>query len=268
MKLIMLSFFRKKTTLTYLKIYSLLFLGLFILITFCNILVNKENENYKGSFILLLSDDSSKLKDIKNIDEYKEALLYDDECILNIDTSLSDEEIIIPSFYKNKKEYIIDNDIYHIKSYSNTYNLFYISKNNYKKYSKFLNKVFIIYLKDNLKHEKTREDINTKYNLMITNYYKNAKDKYDFTNHIFVLRLLIIVLIILFSIVLLFTSYNIVMDEHNKNELYYRLGFKKNSLIIITCIKILSLLVISLLIGLVINELIILFNLYGLFIHS
>lgn len=257
--LIYKSFLRKKTTKIYIIIYSLISLSLILLIFTKNILINKENESYRGSFFEIKNFDISKLNNKKNIDNIEQAVsIIDNTNLAHIyisDNELKDNEIIISS---KLKEEININDEVEIEFNKKTINfivkdyfeeikypyLMYISSKVYNECSNSLNKRHIITLRNWLNWQNDEDNFRKTYGEenVIPHSYKNNT---NYTNFITIVNIFIIVLIILFVIVLIVTNFNIIQDENKKNVIYYKIGYNKYILKMYNLFKILFLLFIS-----------------------
>lgn len=255
--LIYKSFFRKKTTRIYFVIYSLIILVIGLLLSARVILENKERELHYGSHILITANKLVKLNNLKNIDKVYDAIIVKidnyNEMIVIYDEKYDEKEnrIIMPKIYKeqfkvkdilkvevNNKEIELIIDGYDDINGNN--DIVYGSDNIIKKYSKVQERLYVITLKDwkekeNVINElKKLDDIS---DIKIRNY--NSINSY--LTFISIINVMLIVLIILFVIVLMITCFNIVEDENKKNEIYYKVGYRKNKLKIYNFIKILLL---------------------------
>lgn len=242
--LILKSFFRKKTTKTYLAIYTLLLSVLMVLLCTKIVLEDKENSLYNGSYIIVNSSDNEKLKEIKNIKDIKEAIMikedYDNYVLVyNRNYELNSNEIIISSKLKeniniNENINIVVNDANMtllIKNYENndTYNIFYISNELYNKLKNNLSTSFVVNLKNWRKYENTLQELKKYYKSDNVIIYYN-KDNSSYETFIIVINVILITLSILFFIVLIMTCFNLVEDEKIKNKIYYKLGYPKKKL--------------------------------------
>lgn len=263
--MIIKSFFRKKISKIYIFIFFIIFSFLYILNWSMNKYINYANEDYNGSYILLISDIDINLKlkkisNIKTIQTGIETKIEDEQIFLIFDDNLSNNEIMIPILYKldydigDKIFLTIDNveQEFIIKGFSDETNstIYYISnqiinnnKNNY---------VYKLDLKNWTQREKTIKKINTQVkeneNFEIYHYQqKKSNMDYDIIVNFFVY--LILAIIIIFCFLLFNTIVNILEDETQINKLYNYLGFHKRLIIIISVIKILSLLLLSFLIS-------------------
>ncbi len=262
--MIIKSFFRKKISKIYIFIFFIIFSFLYILNWSMNKYIVCANEDYHGSYILLISDIdlNLKLKKISNIKTVQtgiETKIEDEQIFLIFDESLSNNEIMIPSVYKSdynvgdKIFLMIDNSEqeFIIKNFSDETNntMYYISnqiinnKNNY---------VYKLDLKNWTQREKTIKKINTQVkeneNFEIYHYQqKKSNIDYDVIVSFFVY--LILAIIIVFCFLLFNTIINILEDEKQINKLYNYLGFHKRLIIIISVMKIFSLLLLSFLIS-------------------
>ena len=241
--LIFKSFFRKKTTKVYFVVYALIILGLILLVFTRNVLINKENESYKGSFLEIKNFDESKLKSKKNIDNITKALSIQNKMtvsyILIPDDSLKRNETIISSKFKEQvklnDEIEIENEInneiitLNISGFSEEiYNeyIMYISSELFNKYNNSDSERYIITFKSWLNYDDEISEFRKIFSAenVFPHYYKGNG---EYRDYITVVNVLLIVLIILFAIVLIVTNFNIIQDENKKNIIYYRIGYNK-----------------------------------------
>lgn len=245
--LIYKSFFRNKTTKNYLIIYTIILFIFFILNFTKNILIEKENISYNGSFIEINSNDVSNLKNIKNIQVIKETIVIKennlDKIYLISDDKLQNNEIFINENFKDNKNIILNNEEFIVKDYiKDNENFIYISKFSYDKLKNDNEFRIIVTLKKWHDVDKTILNIKKYYNDVTTHYYLN-NDNYSL--FIKIIDVFLSLLILLFVIVFVVTSFHIIEDENVKNKIYYKLGYKKISLKIFNIKKIFLLILIS-----------------------
>ena len=274
MILILKSFFRKKTTIIFLIIYTLIIISLLGLFYGLKVLNVKEKENYKGAFIYINSTDISKLRNINNINSYKYGLKLDNEYDFAIYKAIKETEngVVMTNTAPEKlKKYIFINNCYQwknilisrddnnitlantnisfiVKGKNESALLYEISKEKYDSLKDNYDTVLIVYLDDYLKSEKTVVDIKKEFNNEETSLITN-KHKYDYSKYIFIVKVFIIVILLLFGVIVFFTSFNIVEEENGKNDIYYKLGFEKIFLNISNMLKIVLLLFSSMLLS-------------------
>lgn len=252
MSLILKSFFRKKTTRIFLIIYTLIIISLLGLFYGLKILNAKEKENYNGAFIYINSTSFSKLKNINNINSYKFGLKLDDEYNFAIyNYSLNNNQIIIPDTFAHDKSTISlsgTNITFDVKDYNQSTSLYEISKEMYDSLKENYDVVLIVYLNDYLKSEKTIVDIKKEFNNEETVLMFN-RHKYDYGKYIFIVKVFILVISLLFGIIVFFTSFNIVEEENEKNDIYYKLGYEKIFLNLLNILKIILLLISSIILS-------------------
>ena len=272
--LIFKSFLRKKTTKTYLLIYTIILSTLFILLITKNVMIELENNNYNGSFIEIEDKDNIKINGLNNIDKiyhaisikegYNKIFLISDESY-----DLKNNEIIIPIKYKEEIkvgdnfELELGNNSYNfiVKNYSNSKNNnFLIVSPNVITENNDLDNSYLLTLKNWLKKDPTLDEIRDKYkDYNITSYFYTSNESY--TTFITIINILLSVLALLFGIILIVTCFNIVQDEKKKNEIYYKLGYLKTKLQRYNVIKITSLIGLSLIFSFIIVTIIyILYN--------
>lgn len=257
--LIFKSFFRKKTTKNYLIIYSFIILAIFVLIFGKEIINNKYNDLYNGSFITVNEKDYAKIKDINGIDKSYEALQINvDERLYNYvylikNELLKDDEIIIAEESKNEEQNVIEMElqekyyVFNIKDYSkeiNNRNIIYVSKNIYESIKPNGKMVYIFTLKNWIESKKIDSIISKKIGVSNYIHYDRGTNN-NYEKYLSVLNVLLFTLIVLFIIVLIFTSYNSIQDENKKNIIYYRIGYNKRKLKIYNFAKIFMLLLLS-----------------------
>ena len=261
--LILKSFIRKRTTKTYFMIYTLILSALFLLFYVHYSLDEKENDLYYGSFIEIKDEDISKVKDIKEIKEIKKAIKISEfndtqyYFLYNPDYNLVNNRIIISNDYG---EDIIINEVLDIEGDNKTYQ-FIVDRFNNEKNS--LNKIYVSKEMYNEMLKKNEKETN----LIILNRWKRQYNDVMYRlNKIFdpsnvrpflcagdsryeafitISYVFIWVLIVLFGIVLVITCFNIIQDEEKKNNIYYRIGYRKITLKIFNLMKIFLLILLS-----------------------
>ena len=272
--LIFKSFLRKKTTKTYLLIYTIILSTLFTLFITKNIMVELENNNYNGSFIEIEDDGSININKLDNIDKIYHAVYikenYNKVFFINDDSyNLKNNEIIIPIKYQKEMqvndelELEIANNAYKfiVKDFLNSKNdnVFIVSSNIIKENDN-LDKSYLLVLKNWLKKDKTFDEIRDNYkNVNISSYFYTSNDSY--TTFITIINILLSILIFLFAIILIVTCFNIIQDEKKKNDIYYKLGYLKTNLKKYNLFKIICLISIALIISIIMS--LILYNIYN-----
>ena len=272
--LIFKSFLRKKTTKTYLLIYTIILSTLFTLFITKNIMVELENNNYNGSFIEIEDDGSININKLDNIDKIYHAVYikenYNKVFFINDDSyNLKNNEIIIPIKYQKEMQV---NDELELEIANNTYkfivkdflnskndNVFVVSSNIIKENDN-LDKSYLLVLKNWLKKDKTFDEIRDNYkNVNISSYFYTSNDSY--TTFITIINILLSILIFLFAIILIVTCFNIIQDEKKKNDIYYKLGYLKTNLKKYNLFKIICLISIALIISIIVS--LILYTIYN-----
>lgn len=272
--LIFKSFLRKKTTKTYLLIYTIILSTLFTLFITKNIMVELENNNYNGSFIEIEDDGSININKLDNIDKIYHAVYikenYNKVFFINDDSyNLKNNEIIIPIKYQKEMqvndelELEIANNAYKfiVKDFLNSKNdnVFIVSSNIIKENDN-LDKSYLLVLKNWLKKDKTFDEIRDNYrNVNISSYFYTSNDSY--TTFITIINILLSILIFLFAIILIVTCFNIIQDEKKKNDIYYKLGYLKTNLKKYNLFKIICLISIALIISIIVS--LILYTIYN-----
>ena len=272
--LIFKSFLRKKTTKTYLLIYTIILSTLFTLFIAKNIMVELENNNYNGSFIEIEDDGSININKLDNIDKIYHAVYikenYNKVFFINDNSyNLKNNEIIIPIKYQKEMQV---NDELELEIANNTYkfivkdflnskndNVFIVSSNIIKENDN-LDKSYLLVLKNWLKKDKTFDEIKDNYkNVNISSYFYTSNDSY--TTFITIINILLSILIFLFAIILIVTCFNIIQDEKKKNDIYYKLGYLKANLKKYNLLKIICLISIALIISIIVS--LILYTIYN-----
>ena len=272
--LIFKSFLRKKTTKTYLLIYTIILSTLFTLFITKNIMVELENNNYNGSFIEIEDDGSININKLDNIDKIYHAVYikenYNKVFFINDNSyNLKNNEIIIPIKYQKEMQV---NDELELEIANNTYkfivkdflnskndNVFVVSSNIIKENDN-LDKSYLLVLKNWLKKDKTFDEIKDNYkNVNISSYFYTSNDSY--TTFITIINILLSILIFLFAIILIVTCFNIIQDEKKKNDIYYKLGYLKANLKKYNLLKIICLISIALIISIIVS--LILYTIYN-----
>ncbi len=276
--LVYISFIRKKITKIYLLIYTLLLIALFVLL-FANKNFEKlENDTYDGSFIELKSDNLAELRKIKNIKDCFISLKLKDgfeEIYLIANDELKENEIILPNRFQNflSKDETVELKLN--KTYEFNIKNFDSNKNNFSfvnvskqiiEGNKSFSHSYIIILNNWLKKEKTIKNLEDKYGIDNVIFQSHSRSE-NYETYINIVKVLILVLLFIFIIILLTTCFNIVQDEHKKNDLYYKLGYSKKKIWKFNLNKIIILGVFSFIFALIFSTIIVyvlkMLNLFG-----
>ena len=266
--LVYISFIRKKITKIYFLIYTLLLIALFVLLFASKNFEKLENNTYEGSFIELKSDNLNELKKINNIKDYFLALKLKDgfeEIYLIGNNELTENEIILPNHFQNSlsKEEPVELELN--KTYEFNIKNFDSNKNNFsfvnvsKKIiedNKSFSHSYIIILNNWLKKDKTIKKLEDKYGIDNVVFQSHSSSE-NYETYINIVKVLILVLLFIFIIILLTTCFNIVQDEHKKNDLYYKLGYSKKKILKFNLIKIIILIILSFVIALIFSSIIV-----------
>ena len=266
--LVYISFIRKKITKIYFLIYTLLLIALFVLLFASKNFEILENNTYEGSFIELKSDNLNELKKINNIKDYFLALKLKDgfeEIYLIGNNELTENEIILPNHFQNSlsKEEPVELELN--KTYEFNIKNFDSNKNNFsfvnvsKKIiedNKSFSHSYIIILNNWLKKDKTIKKLEDKYGIDNVVFQSHSSSE-NYETYINIVKVLILVLLFIFIIILLTTCFNIVQDEHKKNDLYYKLGYSKKKILKFNLIKIIILIILSFVIALIFSSIIV-----------
>ena len=266
--LVYISFIRKKITKIYFLIYTLLLIALFVLLFASKNFEKLENNTYEGSFIELKSDNLNELKKINNIKDYFLALKLKDgfeEIYLIGNNELTENEIILPNHFQNSlsKEEPVELELN--KTYEFNIKNFDSNKNNFsfvnvsKKIiedNKSFSHSYIIILNNWLKKDKTIKKLEDKYGIDNVVFQSHSSSE-NYETYINIVKVLILVLLFIFIIILLTTCFNIVQDEHKKNDLYYKLGYSKKKILKFNLIKIIILIILSFIIALIFSSIIV-----------
>ena len=266
--LVYISFIRKKITKIYLLIYTLLLIALFVLLFASKNFEILENNTYEGSFIELKSDNLNELKKINNIKDYFLALKLKDgfeEIYLIGNNELTENEIILPNHFQNSlsKEEPVELELN--KTYEFNIKNFDSNKNNFSfinvarqiiEDNKSFSHSYIIILNNWLKKDKTIKKLEDKYGIDNVVFHSHSSSE-NYETYINIVKVLILVLLFIFIIILLTTCFNIVQDEHKKNDLYYKLGYSKKKILKFNLIKIIILIILSFVIALIFSSIIV-----------
>ena len=266
--LVYISFIRKKITKIYFLIYTLLLIALFVLLFASKNFEILENNTYDGSFIEVKSDNIVELKKNKNIKDYFLALKLKDgfeEIYLIGNNELTENEIILPNHFQNSlsKEEPVELELN--KTYEFNIKNFDSNKNNFsfvnvsKKIiedNKSFSHSYIIILNNWLKKDKTIKKLEDKYGIDNVVFQRHSSSE-NYETYINIVKVLILVLLFIFIIILLTTCFNIVQDEHKKNDLYYKLGYSKKKILKFNLIKIIILIILSFVIALIFSSIIV-----------
>ena len=266
--LVYISFIRKKITKIYFLIYTLLLIALFVLLFASKNFEILENNTYDGSFIEVKSDNIVELKKNKNIKDYFLALKLKDgfeEIYLIGNNELTENEIILPNHFQNSlsKEEPVELELN--KTYEFNIKNFDSNKNNFsfvnvsKKIiedNKSFSHSYIIILNNWLKKDKTIKKLEDKYGIDNVVFQRHSSSE-NYETYINIVKVLILVLLFIFIIILLTTCFNIVQDEHKKNDLYYKLGYSKKKILKFNLIKIIILIILSFIIALIFSSIIV-----------
>ncbi len=245
------SFLRKKST----KIYIVIFTLLFSLITFSFLakgyFINYVNSKYKGSYIEVETlDDIEKIDSIKNVNNYRSGIKYENILFISNDDLKNDETIIKDSSNDDKSiEIELDNKVFELNvvdHHSGHFDEVIISNELYNKISDINNlKTYRIYLYDWLNHDKTYEKIKERINCHEIVSFEHSEFNRDPHSIIVIFNIAILLITILSVIVVSISIQNVIIDETKKNTLYKKLGYPKKAIHMINTYKIIILLLIS-----------------------
>ena len=262
--MIYIGFYRKKVTKIYLVIITLILIVIGLLFNLKKYYIINNNNNYINSYIYVESTNRINITNIKNIDKYLYGIKINDDLSLLVDDDLTGNQIKI---YKDMSSTFAKGDILEldinndnksllIKDFYNfdyDQNFIYISKKMYDEVeSKSKKYVYVLRLKDWHIIKQFSEELYDNYKIE-PSIIINKDNKVDYGNIILVVNIFIYLLITLFVIICIITTYNIIIDEEKNNSLYLYLGYNKRKRINIYFIKVISLYIISLLISIIIN---------------
>ena len=256
--LIYKSFFRKKTTHIYFIVYTLIIFVICLLLSAKNILEIKDKELHYGSYLLIQTDNIDRVNDNKNVSKVYEALevkvdndYYSLVLINNEEYKIKGNNAIISPIYMNEykenDKIIITIDSHQIELNEYSYDskkgyndVIFVSNELVQQYKS--NK-YLITLKDWNKKQDIISFLND--NDIETIYVRESMENNSIQTFITIINISMIVLIILFCIILVITSLNIVEDENKKNSIYSKIGYGKQKLKIYNFTKIILLIVLS-----------------------
>jgi len=248
--MILISFFRKKTSKIYFIILFSILLTFGILIISKNYYLKKANNNYKGSFGIINNYENINFKKNKNIKRLHNAFVLNEIIFIeSYNIELKDNEIIISEYYKKEypKNSIFEYETFKFKvkeyySESPTQKVIVVNKKTLQRISNGkLSK--IIEFKDWTFYEKTLKDLKIDSNNSIIYLIKSSKTDYRILISIF--SAFIYISFILFIIIGLIAIINILNDEKKNNLLYKVLGYSKRRIIYINILKLFCLLFVS-----------------------
>ena len=238
--MIIKSFYRKNTTKKYLIILMSIFLIFNIIIIGRNYYIEKMNENYSNTFVLINSYNNDLNYKVKT------TITYDDIYYILIDNNLSDSEVMIP---KSLNKDIIDNkiDIYNV-IFDNV-----VTTDNYPGIFIYMNETkfnlinidhsFIILVDDFYHIDKLKNELyEKKYDY---NICEISKTNLNIKKNIQIFNVLLYLIILIVIIVLIIVIYNVVYNEKNNNKLYNSLGYKKITIVKLVLLKVISLVIVS-----------------------
>ena len=256
--LIYKSFFRKKTTHIYFIVYTLIIFVICLLLSAKNILEIKDKELHYGSYLLIQTNNIDRVNDNRNVSKVYEALevkvdndYYSLVLINNEEYKIKGNNAIISPIYMNEYK---ENDkiIITIDSHQIELNVYsYDSKKGYNDVifvsnelvQQYKSNKYLITLKDWNKKQDIISFLND--NDIETIYVRESMENNSIQTFITIINISMIVLIILFCIILVITSLNIVEDENKKNSIYSKIGYGKQKLKIYNFTKIILLIVLS-----------------------
>lgn len=255
-------FLRKKNTIFYIIIYTLLMLGVMLLFLSREHYINKENDIHKNDFLLIQNKKNIDINKMKNVESYKNAIYIKEpqEVVILEGNNLKDNEVIVSDtlsqnendnslniVYKNKifklKIKEISKDLKIHSLIVNEQTLKEIENNKEEYY-------YALKLKNWLNCDKTIELLQRKYKINPAYYINSSSDDYK---EIFkAITIFLIVFLLIFLVIEIITTYNIIEDEQRNNKLYKIIGYKKMNIIFITIKKILMVLIISIALSVII----------------
>jgi|GEM_PF-6751573 len=265
------SFFRKKTTRTYLFIFTLIVLILESLFYGKNYYIELANKNYNGSYLEFKYNfaELEKVKKINNISEVSIGMdfelnestyiLLERENNFSNQNEIAISKILEETFSIGESIIIVINgqeNEFVIKEYFDDPNrvyTFYVNKDFFNQIiSSSKDVIYRINLKNWNEYDKTANYLEKKFKIDkdygFINYI-NKKQGIDSDFIVLCFRIISMVFIAVYILIFLFTCYNIITDEKEKNKLYFCLGFNKNQIKIIILQKIIVLVLLSFIIS-------------------
>lgn len=272
--LILKGFFRKKNVKIYLIILTFIF-SLFILLIYNrNHFIKEYNKFCEGDIIYFKAskNEYSKIKKLSNIKTLT----------LGLEAIYNNEEVLIIRDYKNKvssNEAIIlyrleDLESINLAINNKKYNFkikdyhelavyprrVIISKEDFDKLNTSDEYIYIIEYKNYFESAETNANIIEKIkfegNLIASDVAKMGSNNYEF--YINILTIFIYILISIFTIILIITIYNIIIDEKKNVYLLSCLGFNKKTIRLHNIIKIFSLIISAMFLSIIVNILLLL----------
>lgn len=248
--MIIKSFFRQKTTIIYVLVFTLIFLVLALLNISKEYLNKKVNQEYGNSFSYFESEKDIDLENNSFIAEYQKGqkINYNNEFIYFIvSNDVKKGEILIPSYYQlEENSFYYQDKLFSLSTYSFNmhFPLFKINASDYQDLFTNEGNVYFFKLKNWLNMDKTILKIEKQYDVSVITYLNNNET----TNYewmINTIEIFIYLMILIFIIIGWIALYNVVNDDKKTRLLYKCLGYSKIKTKKILLAKILLLLLIS-----------------------
>lgn len=231
-------------------------------------LLEKQHENYNGSYIQIFGVNTNKksllnINNVENVIEIVELKLNGEKYIVCYDDTLTllNNEIILPNDLKktlnigdeitlefNEQKYSFQIKTFHDKNAFQCYLI--INKKMFESlFDKESSKDFLIELYDWSKVDHTIKKIKKKSNcdkscIVYKFIHQEKKNNHDIL--VIIINIATISMIVILSMVIMITCYNLVIDESKKHYLYSCLGYTQKKIFFIKLTKILSVIFISL----------------------
>lgn len=258
------SFYRKRTSKIYLIVFTLIFLALYMIIFGKSYYREYINESFKGSYIKFDLSKDKIIPELEGVTNLQEVVNLNKYFLLsNSSFNLNNYEILISPFYDDNKmmetvkktlgELGIDTSLYTFKVSDevNAYNFFYVNPFTYNILDNQVNNddnTYVGDLYDWINFEEFISKLEVELDTEINAYIVST----DILRYIDIyngFNIFLYLLLSLFVILSIITIINVLMDEKKTNFLYRIIGYSNKQKRLIVISKLLSLLVVSLLLG-------------------
>lgn len=258
------SFYRKRTSKIYLIVFTLIFLALYMIIFGKSYYREYINESFKGSYIKFDLSKDKIIPELEGVTNLQEVVNLNKYFLLsNSSFNLNNYEILISPFYDDNKmmetvkktlgELGIDTSLYTFKFSDevNAYNFFYVNPFTYDILDNQVNNddnTYVGDLYDWINFEEFISKLEVELDTEINAYIVST----DILRYIDIyngFNIFLYLLLFLFIVLSIITIINVLIDEKKTNFLYRIIGYSNKQKRLIVISKLLSLLVVSLLLG-------------------